>query len=81
MMSAVSCGGVSPGQNITVYLPGEAMRAEVLGVREDGGATVKLLGIAMNKDHHLRTGDTVECRLVRSALGQRWEPVPRGAPS
>lgn len=74
-------GGVSPGQNITVYLPGEAMRAEVVGVHENGHAVVKLLGLSMVKDHRLKTGDVIECAMVGSTLGKRWEPVPGSVPA
>lgn len=69
-------GVVNIGQIITVHLPGEKMRAEVVGIHEEGGVAVKLTGFPMTKEHNHRTGDVVDCRMVRGAIGDgRWELI------
>lgn len=69
-------GEVSVGQNISVQLPGELMRAEVLGIHEENGdIEAKLLGITMSKEHQYKPEDVVRCRLKPTKLWPRWEPV------
>jgi hypothetical protein len=61
------------GTELTVALPGERLRAEVLRIVDANHVIVFLGGQPMTRGHLFRKGDTIGCRRVQTALEELWE--------
>lgn len=66
------------GDKITVTIPNERTRCEIVSVVTDEACIAQLLGFTTNvKEHGLKKGDRIACRFQRGPMNEvQWTYVP-----
>lgn len=62
------------GEDLTVVLPSETMRARITRV-VDADTVIVEIGQPFMKTHNYRRGDLVACRRTPGVLGETWQAI------